>query len=300
MLEILLLQSGFHAIFHQSEYGRFYEDAILEPQTIAEFKPDLIYLHTCALNVRKFPSPSCTEQELQTAVGDELNRYRSIWKSLGETAGCQIIQNNFELPAAAILGNLDAVCAGGRTRFIHELNRQFAIEAAANPRLILQDLASISARVGLDRWFDPKRWYSYKIANTVAGSFAIASSLAALVRSVYGRARKVLVLDLDNTLWGGVIGDDGLDKIVLGRETPVAEAYTAFQETASHCARAEFCWPSAQKTTKRLPGRDLRILTPFRSWNTSLPSRRTGSRSTRISCDRQRAQPGSRQLCFCR
>src|ERR1019366_3437708 len=43
-------------------------------------------------------------------------------------------------------------------------------------------------------------------------------------------SRKVLVLDLDNTLWGGVIGDDGPDKIVIGKETPVAEAYTAFQE----------------------------------------------------------------------
>jgi FkbH-like protein len=64
----------------------------------------------------------------------------------------------------------------------------------------------------------------------VEGSFAIASSLVALVRSLYGRSRKVLVLDLDNTLWGGVIGDDGPNKIVLGRETPTAEAYTAFQE----------------------------------------------------------------------
>jgi HAD superfamily phosphatase (TIGR01681 family) len=125
---------------------------------------------------------------------------------------------------------LDAISPGGATRFINELNRCFALEATANPRLTLQDQSSISARVGLNQWFDPERWLSYKIANTVEGSFAIATSLAALVRAMYGRARKVLVLDLDNTLWGGVIGDDGPDKIVLGRETPIAEAYTAFQE----------------------------------------------------------------------
>ena len=159
-----------------------------------------------------------------------MNRYRSIWTSIGEAVGCQIVQNNFELPCNAILGNLDAISPGGATRFINELNRCFALEATANPRLTLQDLSSISARVGLNQWFDPERWLSYKIANTVEGSFAIATSLAALVRAMYGRARKVLVLDLDNTLWGGVIGDDGPDKIVLGRETPIAEAYTAFQE----------------------------------------------------------------------
>jgi predicted enzyme involved in methoxymalonyl-ACP biosynthesis len=55
-------------------------------------------------------------------------------------------------------------------------------------------------------------------------------SLTSLIRSTYGKSRKVLVLDLDNTLWGGVIGDDGVDKIQIGRETPIGEAYTAFQE----------------------------------------------------------------------
>jgi len=58
----------------------------------------------------------------------------------------------------------------------------------------------------------------------------LAHHVAALVRSIFGRTRKCLVLDLDNTLWGGVIGDDGLDGIQIGRETPVAEAYTAFQK----------------------------------------------------------------------
>ena len=55
-------------------------------------------------------------------------------------------------------------------------------------------------------------------------------SLNSIIRAIYGKSRKVLVLDLDNTLWGGVIGDDGVDKILIGRETPQAEAYTAFQE----------------------------------------------------------------------
>jgi FkbH-like protein len=230
LLEILLLAHGFRPEFHQSEYGRYYEDAVLEPHEIAAFKPDLIYIHTCSKNIRTWPPIACTEAELGSYVDAELNRYRAIWDSLNQNIGCQIVQNNFELPSHAILGNLDAVSPGGATRFIQEMNRQFALEAQSNPRLTLQDLSSISARIGLDHWFDPERWFSYKIVNTVEASFAIASSLAALVRAMFGRTRKLLVLDLDNTLWGGIIGDDGPDKIVLGRETPVAEAYTAFQE----------------------------------------------------------------------
>lgn len=230
LLELFLLDSGFRPLIQQSEYARFYENAVFEPESIASFKPNIVYIHTCALNIQIFPSSSCSEAELHRLVESEIDRYRAIWSSLCNNTEAQIIQNNFELPEVAILGNLDIVSAGGATRFVHELNRQFASEAAANPRLILQDLNSLAARLGMERWFDHERWYSYKIANSVEGSVAITKSLNALIAAIYGRSRKVLVLDLDNTLWGGVIGEDGVNKIVLGQETPIAEAYTAFQK----------------------------------------------------------------------
>jgi predicted enzyme involved in methoxymalonyl-ACP biosynthesis len=167
LLEVLLLQSGFRPTFFQTEYGRYYEDAVLQPDEIVAFKPDIAYVHTCSLNIRSFPPPSCTENQLLEYIEAEIARFRAIWRSLGERIGCQIIQNNFELPAQAVLGNLDAVSAGGATRFVSELNRQIAAEAAANPRLLMQDLSVIAARIGMDQWFDPERWFSYKIANTV-------------------------------------------------------------------------------------------------------------------------------------
>jgi len=234
LFEILLLQNGFRPTFYQSEYGRYYEDAVLQPDELIAFKPEIVYVHTCSLNIQTFPPLSCVEDQLPEYIEAEMARFRSIWRSLSENIECQIIQNNFELPANAVLGNLDSVNAGGRTRFINELNRQIASEAAANPRMVMQDLGTIAARIGMSQWFDPERWFSYKIANTVEGTFAVATSLTALVGAIYGRSRKVLVLDLDNTLWGGVIGDDGVDRILIGRETPVAEAYTAFQE---YCLR---------------------------------------------------------------
>ena len=230
LLELLLLNSGFRPTFYQSDYGRYYEDAVLEPQTIADFQPDLVYVHTCSLNIQSPPPVSCSEDKFGTYVESEMNRFRAVWRSLEANVGCQIIQNNFEPPASALLGNLDAASPGGLSRFIAELNRAVTAEAATNPRLLLQDLNAIAARIGMNQWFDPERWFSYKVANTVEGSFGVATSLNAMIGAMYGRSRKVLVLDLDNTLWGGVIGDDGADKILIGRETPIAEAYTAFQE----------------------------------------------------------------------
>ena len=230
LLELLLLEAGFRPDFWQSEYGRFYVDAVHDTAALELFKPDIVYVHTSVGNVQGFAPLEATEEDFANAVAAELSRFQAIWNSLEGKLGCVVIQNNFEFPQAAILGNLDVSLAGGHTRFVSELNREFAAAARARPRLLVQDVCSLSARLGLDSWFSGERYFSYKLVTTPEGSYALAQSLAALVRGLYGNARKVLVLDLDNTLWGGVIGDDGVDRIRIGRETAIAEAYTAFQE----------------------------------------------------------------------
>jgi FkbH-like protein len=230
LLELWLLEAGFLPTFHQSEYGRFYVDAVHDTAALEAFQPDIVYLHTSVINIQEFAPVQATDAEFGEYVRRELRRFEEIWTSIGERLGCTIVQNNFEFPPYAILGNLDATLAGGHTRFVSELNREFALAAGRSSKLLVQDVCSLSARIGLNQWFDGDRWFSYKIATTCEGSGTLAVSLAAMVRGLYGKARKVLVLDLDNTLWGGVIGDDGLDRIQIGRETPVAEAYTAFQD----------------------------------------------------------------------
>ena len=230
LLELWLLESGFSPVFYQSEYGRYHVEAVHDPEKLIGFAPDVVYLHTSYPDLRGFASLQATEAELDEQVGAELGRFVEIWRSIDEKIGCQVIQNNFEFPPQQTLGNLDATHLGGRTRFVMQLNLAFARAAATRSRLMIQDVCGISARVGLERWFDWERYFSYKVLTTPEGSYALAVSLAAMIRGMYGKTRKVLVLDLDNTLWGGVIGDDGVDRIAIGRETPVAEAYTAFQE----------------------------------------------------------------------
>ncbi len=229
LLELLVLLSGFDPIFLESEYGRFYDDPVYDPRSLIEFRPDIVYIHTSCQNIPPLSSGT-TEAELEAQVGSQLARFRAIWNSIDHNLSCQVIQNNFELPPYAILGNMDATSSGGYSRFLMRLNEAFADEAIRRPKLLIQDIHSISARIGLDNWFDWDRFFSYKILLKPAANHAVALSLNALIRSTYGKSRKVLVLDLDNTLWGGVIGDDGVDKIHIGRETPMAEAYTAFQE----------------------------------------------------------------------
>ena len=232
--ELLLLDKGFRPTFHVSEYGRYYEEAVHETQALVNFAPDLVYLHTHFRNVTNLPATGATETEFPEQLEAELERYRSIWRALTDAMACDIIQNNFEMPPYQLLGNLDSTVAGGPSRFYLALNAAFASEARKNARLRIQDLHAIAAHVGGAHWFDNDRWFSYKLPYTVEANRELAHSLTSLVLAMYGRSKKVLVLDLDNTCWGGLIGDDGPEKIQIGRETALSEAYTAFQE---YCLR---------------------------------------------------------------
>jgi len=230
LLELHLLASGFRPTFYVGEYDKYYEESVIDPDALMAFRPDFTYIYTSYVNLKHLPAVQCDEEALRENVTAELSRFRQMWKSLRENVGCQVIQNTFELPPYALLGNLDAVLPGGHSRFVQELNLALAREAGSNPALLLQDLMRLSSEIGLAHWFDRERWFSYKLISSPEGSLMIARSLSAQINAARGCSRKVLVLDLDNTLWGGVIGDDGPDKIIIGRETPLAEAYTAFQE----------------------------------------------------------------------
>jgi len=228
--ELFLLAEGFRCTFYESEYNKYYEEAVLDPERIVDFRPDIVYVHTSCMNLQGWPPLSATEVDHEAFVASEFSRFRQIWHSLRQNVGSHIIQNNFELPPFRVFGNLDSIAYGGRAKFVNRLNLEFANEALHDPRLFVQDVNALSAALGGRNWFDWERWYSYKLMTTPAANLALARSLTAIVRALYGRSRKCLVLDLDNTLWGGVIGDDGPENIKIGRETAVAEAYTAFQE----------------------------------------------------------------------
>ncbi|MFZ0885619.1 MAG: HAD-IIIC family phosphatase [Candidatus Acidiferrales bacterium] len=233
-IELLLLEKGIEPVFYQSGFNRYFEESVLDPSPLIEFNPDIAYIHTSQANIQAFPPLDATESQLQGCVQSELQRFAAIWQSLTNNTHCTVIQNNFEPPAARILGNLDGVVPGGQTRMVNCLNSEFAREANSNSRLIINDINAIAASLGLIHFHDARRWFSYKLITSPEGSLEIAKSVTAIISALYGRSRKCLVLDLDNTLWGGSIGDEGADKIRIGKETPEAEAYTAFQE---YCLR---------------------------------------------------------------
>jgi FkbH-like protein len=231
ILELYLLKNDIKASFYESEYNKYYEDAMFENPELEAFNPDIIYIHTTQINLINIPHTLNTIDEIDKLYENELNRYKSIWKSL-EKYNCAIIQNNFDYPNERTLGNLDCYDPHGKINFINRLNTAFASYAYEIKNLYINDINYLSASIGLEKWFSKNYWYGFKYAVSYDAIPRLSHNIANIINAIYGKTKKCLILDLDNTCWGGVIGDDGLDGIKIGTETAISEAYTAFQQYA--------------------------------------------------------------------
>jgi FkbH-like protein len=229
MLELFLLAQGIQPTFYESGYKSYSEDILFENPDLWNFRPDIVFIHTTWHNVSQFPELLDAEAEVENRVRHEMARFESLWEKIHQELGALIIQNNFDLPRLRPLGNLEASQSFGRVNFLLRLNAEFANYARNHSRFLINDILYLSAQVGLAAWFEHKYWYRFHMALSPTATVALAHNVAAIVKSVYGKTKKCLILDLDNTLWGGVIGDDGLQGLILGRDHPVGEAFLNFQ-----------------------------------------------------------------------
>ena len=228
ILELFLLDIGIKPVFYESEYNQYFEEAVFHNEQLERFSPDIIYIHTTNKNINYYPEMNSTLEEVEKNLQNEIQKFSSIWSSLAKY-NCAIIQNNFELPQDRVLGNLDFSFHRGSVYYVNRLNALLVQEANSNANLYINDINYLAALIGLSTWFDRSLWYSFKYALSYEAIPHLAQNLSAIIGAIFGKSKKCMVLDLDNTCWGGVIGDDGLNGIAIGKENALSEAYTDFQ-----------------------------------------------------------------------
>lgn len=230
MLDLFLLNYGIEASFYESEYNKYYEDALFGSPEFDAFEADVIYIHTGIHNILTFPVMADSTEQIDAKLEAEFSRFRAVWKKCAEKKNCVIIQNNFEYPSWRLMGNKDASDPHGKVNFISQLNQKFAEYAQTAENFYINDVNYLSARCGIEAWNDPFYWNMYKYCPAVPLIPELAFSVANIIKSVYGKNKKALVLDLDNTLWGGIVGDDGPENLQIGQESAVGETYYEFQQ----------------------------------------------------------------------
>ncbi len=229
ILELFLLDRGIRPEFYECEYAQYWEDVMFDNPELKEFAPDIIYIHTSNRNIRQYPVLSMNEEEVNGLLAADYDHFHMMWGKIENTYHCPVIQNNFEYPFYRMLGNADATDIHGRVNYINRLNEMFAAYARDHKDFFIQDINYLSAAYGLDKWSDPLYWHMYKYALSMEAIPTLAYNLSNIIKSIYGKNKKALALDLDNTLWGGIVGDDGVEGIEIGPETSMGQVYSEFQ-----------------------------------------------------------------------
>src|SRR3989441_11226634 len=230
-IRVACLRRGLVVDVHLGAYGQHRQDLLDPASALHHFRPQAILLSLTAREAIAGVPVMATAAEVDQAIDRQVDELRHLWRKARETFKATVVQQTFLDATDAVFGSYDRLVPAAPSRFIARLNDRMS-QAAASESVLLPDVARASERNGVDAWFDRGRWFQAKMEVSPPAAPLYGDLAARVLAAQRGLSKKCLVLDLDNTLWGGVIGDDGLEGIVLGQGSALGEAHLAFQRYA--------------------------------------------------------------------
>jgi FkbH-like protein len=221
---------------YETDYGQYQQELLDAGSALHAFRPDAVLFAFDSRHLTQGVHAAMTAADAAAALEDNLALVLRCWRAARQAFNCPVIQQTLLDVFLPLMGGNEHALPGSRSRFVGALNAAFREHAVAEGVDIV-GLDREAARDGLAAWHDPALWHRSKQEVSPVAGPSYGELVARLVAARQGRSYKCLVLDLDNTLWGGVIGDDGLDGIVIGQGSPLGEGFLAVQEYAKELAR---------------------------------------------------------------
>jgi len=214
----------------QPSYDQVPQEALDPDSRVNSSEPDAVLF---ALDYRALPlkvSLNDTESASATLQG-AIAYLRALRDGIKTGSNASCILQTFAPPIETLFGSLDCALPGTHRSIIDAINRDLA-DFVLDSGDVLLDVAGIAQTVGIANWHNPQLWNMAKFAFSDEFVPLYADHVARIVAAIRGKSRKVLILDLDNTVWGGVIGDDGLEGIKIAQGDATGEAHLAVQRLA--------------------------------------------------------------------
>jgi FkbH-like protein len=228
IFKLYMAKQGFLANIYLAAFDTMHQTVLSPNSNLYKFKPDVIWLFTNYRDTGLRTLYGCNQAKVDLDIHLAKTKTIRLWHTIQNNCGAYIFQNNSDVPVHRPLGNFEGQVIGSH----QSLHRIYNLELARStiPGVSIIDLDYISSFLGKHHWFDDRFWFYSKNAFTLDAYGLLSAQIAALISAVNGLSRKVLILDLDNTLWGGEIGDDGIEGITIGPGDTIGEAFQAFQE----------------------------------------------------------------------
>jgi FkbH-like protein len=214
----------------EPSYDQVAQEALTPDSKVNSSKPDAVLF---ALDYRALPlklslgDPAAASATVQGVLG----YLEALREGIKTNSNAVCIFQTFAPPVENLLGSLDRALPGTLRSLIDNINRELAEEVRISGDVLL-DVAGLAETVGLADWHNPQLWNMAKFAFSDELIPLYADHVARTVAAIRGKSKKALILDLDNTVWGGVIGDDGLEGIKVAQGDARGEAHLAVQQLA--------------------------------------------------------------------
>jgi FkbH-like protein len=227
-LRVAALRRGIELEILCGEYGQYQQELLDDSSNLRAFAPNIVLLALDARHLVQGADVTMSAADADALVAGRLDQLASLWRAARRRFSAQVIQQTALPCLPSLIGSNEARLPGSPAAVLSAFNQRLS-QRARDEGADLLAIDGSAAQDGLSAWHDPVLWHRAKQEISPSAAPAYGDMALRLVAAQQGVSSKCLVLDLDNTLWGGVIGDDGLEGISLGQGSALGEAFVAFQ-----------------------------------------------------------------------
>lgn len=232
-IRVKCAEKKIQCLTYVGDYNQYHQAILNQQSELYKFKPDLTFLFIDTRTLLKdlFHHPhSISADERKSLVNDKSREILNLVTTFSETSQSKLVIANFAIPAFSSYGIFENKTDFGFHRMLSEINNKLADELSKSDLLYVYDFERFVAKFGEKNIFDYKQFFFGDMKISLDHIPNLASELMSYVIGYLGISKKCIILDLDNTLWGGVVGEDGFNGIKLGPDPP-GNAFMEFQKT---------------------------------------------------------------------
>lgn len=233
LLTVLCARRGVRLEVYEAGYDTIDLEILSPDSALYAFKPQYVAL---LLSSQKLTAKLETASDRASFAADTVSRLENLWSILSQHCQATIIQSTFVIPSERAFGNYELKVEESIGSLFATINYALVQAARKAKNVLLCDVDFLAGEVGRRNWFDERLWSIAKVFCHLNNLPLVAKALTDVILAANGTFIKCVVLDLDNTLWGGVIGDDGVAGIILG-DFDEGESFVAFQRFLAELKR---------------------------------------------------------------
>lgn len=231
-LKFLCFEEGFKADIYMGDYDNVMQDILNTESLLYKHQPEVIIL---VLNLENLSEDlvgcfaSLGSSEIKEKSDNVLDYVEQAIREIRGKSNALILIHSFEIPAYPSFGILDYQDRSKQVNTLREINLRLLDVINKHENAFVIDIDLVKSVIGYNQFIDNRYWHIGKAPYSREALKIIAQEYIKFIKALKGKNKKCLVLDCDNTLWGGIVGEDGIDSIKIGKTYP-GSAYREFQQ----------------------------------------------------------------------